>query len=110
MFQRPSGKEVARWWLHFFRVTIEGFLAPYTKWRPRHSCEPLRVDVSITLLALPKAAFVDTKDSRPDISQLVKFAVEITDRECVFRGLLDFFQLIGGSLNSDTVAMADEPL
>ena len=68
------------------------------------------MNVFIALLTLPKAAVMDTKDSPPDVSQLVKFSVEITDRECMFGGLLDFFQLIGGSLNSDTVAAADELL
>ena len=84
MFQRHSGNDVARWCLRPFRITVEGFLASYTKWRPRHSGEPLRVDVFITLLALPKVAVLDAKDGSPGVLKLAKLAVEITDRECVF--------------------------
>jgi len=39
------------------------------------------------------------------ISKLVKFAVEIVNRDSAFRGPLDLFQLIGASLNHDPVAM-----
>jgi hypothetical protein len=65
------------------------------------------VDVFVTLLARPKAAIVDAAESGADVSNLVGFTVEVTNREGAIRGLLDFFQLIGASLNLDTVAEAD---
>jgi hypothetical protein len=46
---------------------------------------------------------------RLDVSQFVRFAIEIADRECVLTRL-DFFQFIGSSPNSDAVAVAGEPI
>jgi hypothetical protein len=109
MLQPSSGREVARWCWQA-GVTVHGFLALQTTQGPWHGCEPFRMDVFITLLALPKVAFVDTNQGHLGVSQLVEFAVEITDRECAFRCLLDFFKLIGASLNADTVAMTDKSL
>jgi hypothetical protein len=68
--------------LKFFKIAIYGFLALYTICSPGYRCEPLRVDVFITLLARPEAAFLDTTESRTGVSKLVKFSVEVTNREC----------------------------
>ena len=92
------------------RIAVYGFLAPYTKCCPRHRGKPLRVDVFIALLARPKAAFLDTTEGRTCVSKLVKFTVEVRNRECAFGGRLDLIQLIGASLNRDPVAVAGEAL
>jgi hypothetical protein len=42
------------------KIAVEGFLAPYAKWSPRHRGKPLRVDVLIALLAGSEVAFLDT--------------------------------------------------
>jgi hypothetical protein len=55
-----------------------------------------------------EAAFSGTTEDRPDVSQMARVSVDITYCECRFRCLLDFFQLIGSSLNSEFVAQADE--
>jgi hypothetical protein len=96
--------------LNLFKTAVYGFLAPYTELSPRHREKPLRGNVVITLLAYPEAAFLGTTEGRPDVSQMTEVSIEITDCECTFRCLLDFFQLIGASLNSDSVAVTDELL
>jgi hypothetical protein len=105
-----STEKVAAWRLNLFRTAVYGFLAPYTELSPRHRDKPFRGDVVITLLAYPEAAFLRTAEGRPDVSQMTKVPVEITDSECTFRCLLDFFQLFGASFNSDSVALADKLL
>jgi hypothetical protein len=93
--------------LNLFKTAVYGFLASYTELSPRHRDKPLRGAVVITLLAYPEAAFLGTTEGRPDVSQMARVSVEITDCECAFRCLLDFFQLIGASLNSDSVAVVE---
>jgi hypothetical protein len=105
-----STEQVAARRLSLFKTAVYGFLAPYTELSPRHRRKPFRGDVVITLLAYPEAAFLGTTEGRLNVSQMIKVPVEITDCECTFRCLLDFFQLIGASLNSDSVAVADELL
>ena len=68
--------------MNLFKIAVYGFLAPYTKWSPRHRGKPLRVDVFIALLAGPEAAFLDATESRTGVSKLVEFTVEVTNREC----------------------------
>src|ERR1700730_8789654 len=77
-----GAKEVASWGPHLYKVSVRGFLALYTKCCPRHRGKPLRVDVFFALLAGPKAAFLDTSESRTGFSKLVEFPVELTNREC----------------------------
>jgi hypothetical protein len=105
-----SSFQVAAWRLNLFKIKIVvyGFLAPYTKCGPRHRGKPLRVDVVIALLARPEATFLDTTERRAGVSKLVKFTVEITNRECAFGSRLDLLQLIGASLNRDPLAVAGE--
>jgi hypothetical protein len=92
--------------LNLFKTAVYGFLASYTELSPRHRDKPLRGAIVITLLAYPEAAFLGP----PDVSQMAKISVEIADCECTFRCLLDFFRLIGASLNPDSVPVADESL
>jgi hypothetical protein len=68
------------------------------------------VDVVIALLARPETAFLDATERRTGVSKLVKFTVEITNRECAFRSRLNLFHLIGASLNRDPLAVAGEAL
>jgi hypothetical protein len=42
------------------------------------------MDVLIALLAYPEVAFLDTAKGRACVSKLVKFTVEVTNRECAF--------------------------
>src|SRR5208282_2328066 len=90
------------------KIVVYGFLAPYTKCGPRHRSKPLRVDVVIALLARPEAAFLDATERRTGVSKLVKFTVEVTNRECTFGSRLDLLQLIRASLNRDPLAVAGE--
>ena len=66
------------------KIVVDGFLAPYTKRRPRHRSKPLGVDVFIALLARPEVAFLDTTERRTGVSKLVKLTVEVTNCECAF--------------------------
>jgi hypothetical protein len=78
----PSGgptEEVVAGRLNLFKSAIYDFLAPYTKLSPRHRDKPFRGDVAITLLAYSEAAFLGTTEGRPDVSQMTKVPVEITD-------------------------------
>ena len=68
--------------LHFFKFSVENFLARYTKWGPWHCGKPPRVDVFITLLADPEAAFLNTTEGCASVSKLARFAVKVTNREC----------------------------
>jgi hypothetical protein len=109
---RGATEQVAAWRLNFFKIKIVvyGFLAPYTKYGPRHRGKPLRVDIVIALLTRPETAFLDATERRTGVSKLVKFTVEITNRECAFRSRLNLFHLIGASLNRDPLAVAGEAL
>jgi hypothetical protein len=64
------------------------------------------VDVFITLLAFPEAAFLDTTEGRTCVSKFAKFSVEITNRGRALRSRLDLVQFIGASLNGDPLAFA----
>src|SRR5260370_34925972 len=88
MSQRSCVKEVARGCLRLFGITIEGFLAPPTEWRPRHSGEALWRDVFVTLLAPPTGTFADANDGGAGITQLIKLAIGVADGESPFRGLV----------------------
>src|SRR5580704_841639 len=101
-------EQVAAWRLNLFeiKIVVYGFLAPYTKCGPRHRGKPLRVDVVIALLARPETAFLDATERRTDVSKLVRFTVEVTNRECAFGSRLDLFHLIGASLNRNPLAVA----
>jgi hypothetical protein len=107
---RGSTEQVAAWGWNLFKTAVYGFLAPYTELSPRHRDKPLWGDFVITLLAYPEAAFLGTTEGRQDVSQMAIVSVETTDCECTFRCLPDFFQVIGASLNSDSVPVADELL
>src|ERR1700691_2181332 len=88
-------EQVAAWRLNLFKIQIvvDGFLAPYTKRGPRHRGKPLWVNLLIALLARPEAAFLDATERRTGVSNLVKFTVEVTNRECTFGSRLDLFHL-----------------
>ena len=72
----------ATWGTHLFNIAVYVFLAMYTIWGPRHRGKPLRVDVLIAPLAGPKAALLYTAEGRLGVSKVVKFSVEVANREC----------------------------
>jgi len=75
-------EKIGAWRLNLFKIAVYGFLAPYTVLSPRESGKPLRGDVVLTLLAYPEAAFLDPAEGRTGLSKLVRFTVEVTNREC----------------------------
>jgi len=75
-------EEIGAWRLNLFKIAVYGFLAPYTESSPRHRGKPLLGDVVIALLACPETAFLDPTEGRTGVSKLVKFTVEVTNREC----------------------------
>jgi hypothetical protein len=74
---RSFGEKSPSWRLHLLETPVEVFLASNTKWGPWHRGEPLRVDVLVTLLARPEAAFLNSTEGRNGVSKLAKFTVEI---------------------------------
>jgi hypothetical protein len=79
-----GAQKLANWGIGLFRIAVYGFLALETKWSPGYSGQPLRVDLLIAPLARPKSAFLNPAERRACISKLVKFAVEMTNREYPF--------------------------
>jgi hypothetical protein len=68
------------------------------------------MDVFFAMLANPERAFLNAAKGCVRVSKLAILAVQITNRECPFRCLLDVIQLIGTSHYRDSVAVASETL
>jgi hypothetical protein len=66
------------------------------------------VDVFTTRLAYPKATFLNAAKGRASVSKLLKFTIEVTNRECALRSGLYLLPLIGAWFNRDPVVVAGE--
>lgn len=102
--------EDLRWHLHLFAIAIDRFLTHNTKECPRDRRKPLWLDILFTLFADAERAFTDAAQNSPSVSQLLRFAVDVTDCEITFGSALNFVYLIRTLFNCNAVAPPDPSL
>jgi hypothetical protein len=83
----------------FFLVPVRDFLALNAISGPGHGVQTLDANVLFAMQTHSEGAFVDAVQRGPDITQKVRFPIQIANRKLAFGGVLDFIQGIRALLD-----------
>jgi hypothetical protein len=88
-------------------IAIGMLLALDTKLRPWNRGEPFWTNFLFAMDTDSKRIIFNPAKSRSDVSQQVRFSIEIAYRELSLRGVLDFIQRVCAFLDNDSIAVTN---
>ena len=88
--------------LAFFLVPVGDFLALDAICGPGHGVQTLDANILFAMQTHPEGTFVDAVQGRADITQKVRFPIQIANCKLPFRGVLDFIQGVRALLDRNT--------
>src|SRR5580698_8284499 len=86
----------------FFLIPVSDFLALDTVCGPRYGVQTLDANVLFAVQTHAEGAFVDAVQRRANITQKVRFPIQIANSQLTLRGVLNFIQRVRALLDRNT--------